>query len=88
MRHIKSFNEVNGTELVGNMGPAYGNTKLDRKLPNIGYIYHDLSNKIYTEDEYLDIYNEYLKMGGTPLFGFSLDNLNKVLNMIKKEIIE
>ena len=74
--------EVSGTELVGPVGPAYGETRLQNK--NISYhdtnvIYCDLDSKFYTIDDYNAIYQEYLKNGGKPLDGFSLENIIEIL---------
>ena len=74
--------EVSGTELVGPVGPAYGETRQQNK--NISYhdtnvIYCDLDSKFYTIDDYNAIYQEYLKSGGKPLDGFSLENIEAIL---------
>jgi hypothetical protein len=73
MIHIKGFisfinEEISGTELVGPMGPAYGETGLQNKTINnsdTNVIYSELGNRIYTEDEYVQLY-DYLKSGGSP----------------------
>ena len=84
---IKSFNqfinEVSGTELVGPVGPAYGETRLQNKTitdKNTRVIYSDIDDKFYTIDEYNDLYIEYLKKGGKPLEGFSQENLAILLS--------
>jgi hypothetical protein len=74
MIHIKGFisfinEEISGTELVGPMGPAYGETGLQNKTINnsdTNVIYSELGNRIYTEDEYVQLYGDYLKSGGSP----------------------
>ena len=86
---IKSFKqfineEVSGTELVGPVGPAYGETRLQNKTINshdTNVIFCDLDSKFYTIDDYNNIYGEYLKNGGKPLDGFSLEN---IIEIIKK----
>ena len=84
---IKTFSqfineEVSGTELVGPVGPAYGETRLQNKTVtshDTNVIYCDLDSKFYTIDDYNNIYQEYLKRGGKPLDGFSLDNIIEIL---------
>jgi hypothetical protein len=84
---IKTFRqfineEVSGTELVGPVGPAYGETRLQNKTVtshDTNVIYCDLDSKFYTIDDYNNIYQEYLKNGGKPLDGFSLENIIKII---------
>ena len=85
---IKRFNdfikeEVSGTELVGPMGPGYGETGLQNKTVtshDTSVIFCDLDSKFYTIDDYNNIYQEYLKKGGKPLDGFSLENIIKIIS--------
>lgn len=88
---IKSFcnfinEEVSGTELVGPVGPAYGETRLQNKTVNqhnTNIIFSDIDNKFYTIEEFNDIYQDYLKSGGTPLpDGFNLENLQNILTFL------
>lgn len=75
--------EVSGTELVGPIGPSYGETRIQNKTINNHHttvILSNITNKLYTIDEYNDIYNEYLKLGGSPLCGFNSDNLDMILS--------
>jgi len=84
---IKNFEqfineEISGTELVGPVGPAYGETRTQNKT--VSYhdtkvIYCDLDSKFYTIDDYNNIYQNYLKNGGSPLEGISLDNIVSIL---------
>jgi hypothetical protein len=74
--------EVNGTELIGPMGPGYGETGLQNKTVtshDTNVIFCDLDSKFYTIDDYNNIYSSYLKNGGKPLDGFSLDNIIEIL---------
>ena len=83
---FKKFNEVNGTELVGHMGPAYGDTKLTNTTINKNdttVIFSDLDGNFYTQDEYYQLYNNYLKEGGSPLEGFTKENIDKILTFIQ-----
>jgi len=87
IKGYKQFLEaISGTELVGHMGPNYGeedNSPM-KKLGMTDVIYSDIFARIVTYDEYQDLYFNYLKRGGTPLQGFNLENLNKVLDSIKE----
>ena len=83
---IKSFSQFNeaisGTELVGPVGPAYGETRLQNKTISSHHttvFSSDIDNKFYTEDEFNELYNEYLKRGGKPLSGFNKENLEEML---------
>lgn len=92
MMRIKKYysfiNEISGTELVGPVGPGYGETRLQNKTvdsSDTNVIYSELDGRIYTEDEYIDIYNNYLKSGGKPLDGFNIDNINTILSYIQDD---
>ena len=94
MNFLKSFNSFNeaisGTELVGPVGPAYGYTGIRNKTisrNDASVLFSDVDNKFYTQDEFYEKYNEYLKLGGQPIEGesyprFNLINLNKLLYFI------
>lgn len=87
---LKRFNqfikeEISGTELIGPVGPAYGETRLQNKTINANdtnVIYSDIDSRIYTLDEYNDLYGDYLKLGGKPLHGFTKENIDTILNFI------
>lgn len=83
IKSFLQFNEsISGTELVGPVGPAYGETRLQNKTISSHHttvLSSDEDGKFYTEDEYNDLYNEYLKRGGKPLSGFSKENLEEML---------
>lgn len=70
------------TAPVGPMGPNYGSIKL-RNSTITSYdtevIYSEIDSKIYTYNDYQDLYQDYLKMGGKPLHGFNLENINRIL---------
>ena len=79
---IKKFNdfineEVSGTELVGHIGPAYGETGLQNKTisqTNTSLVNvkdgenknskNDLTKDLFFEDDYVQLHNDYLKAGG------------------------
>ena len=89
---IKKFNkfiteEISGTELVGPIGPAYGETRLQNKTVDASdttVVFSDLDNKFYSEDEFNDIYNNYLKSGGIPFQGgYCKENIDKILDFLQ-----
>lgn len=84
IKRFKEFNEaISGTELVGPVGPNYGDTQIKNKTisgNDTSVIYSDLTGEIYTYDDYNSIYQEYLKKGGEPLHGFNLENLERILS--------
>lgn len=93
---IKKFNqyikEISGTELVGPIGPAYGDVKIHNKTINTKHtdvVYSEIDNKFYTIDDYQELYNRYLKKGGKPFnkgnSNFSEQNINTILAFLKKE---
>ena len=87
IKSFKKFNEeLSGTELIGPVGPAYGETGLQNKtidFHNTNVILSELDNKFYTIDEYNDLYNQYLKSGGKPLDGFNRENLEIIIDFMQ-----
>ena len=87
IKNYKSFLEaISGTELVGHMGPNYGeedNSPM-KKLGTTDVIYSDMFGKMVLYDDYQNLYMDYLKKGGTPLQGFNLENLDKVLGVLNE----
>lgn len=81
IKRFEEFNEaISGTELVGNvsMGVGYGETKLQNKTINNRhtsakyskgfknpYSSNSLTDDIYFDDQYSDIYNRYIKSLGS-----------------------
>lgn len=88
---IKRFKDfvlegISGTEMVGPMGPAYGDTKLKNKTIShldTDIILCELDDKFYTRDEYNDVYQEYLKNSGKPLMGFNRENLDIIIDFLQ-----
>jgi hypothetical protein len=89
---IKKFNkfiteEISGTELVGPVGPAYGETRLQNKTVDASdttVVFSDLDSKFYSEDEFNELYNNYLKSGGIPLQdGYCKENIDKILDFLQ-----
>lgn len=70
------------TAPVGPMGPNYGTVKLRNSTistDDTEVIYSEIDSKIYTYDDYQEIYQDYLKRGGKPLHGFNVENLTTIL---------
>jgi len=86
-KYKKFIEAISGTELVGrHMGPNYPTNELPTTLKqkDTNVIYSELFGRIVTYDEYQDLYFNYLKKGGKPLNGFTKDNLEKVLDIVKE----
>ena len=85
IKNYKSFLEsISGTELVGHMEPNYGeedNSPM-KKLGTTDVIRSDIFGIMVLYDDYQNLYMDYLKKGGTPLQGFNLENLDKVLGVL------
>jgi len=83
---IEFIKEISGTEMVGPVGPAYGETRLQNKTISSNdteVIYCDLNDKFYTVDEYNDLYNDYLKQSGPPLAtGFNKENIDTIIDYL------
>ena len=80
---IKKFKDFKEAVIVGPIGPAYGDTHLPNKTidgHDTSVIYSEMSGRIWTEDEWNDLYVGYLKAGGKPLNGFSKENIEFVLD--------
>jgi hypothetical protein len=86
---IKKFQQflesISGTELIGSLGPGIGSQKLSNTITSndTSVIASDITGKIYTFDDYNDLYEEYLKKGGKPLKdGFIKSNLEIILTKL------
>lgn len=89
IKKFKSFQEsISGTELVGHMGPNYGEWVSPNTISSADteVIHSEITDKIYTKDDYDEVYQEYLKKGGTPLHGFNKQNLDNILHFLKINI--
>jgi hypothetical protein len=88
-KFCKFVNEVNGTELVGpEMGMGFGTTPLNNNTISSSdtlVIFSDLTNTIYTLDDYNQLYQDYLKMGYGPLNGFTKENLEKIIVSLQEQ---
>lgn len=81
----KYCESISGTELIGHMGPNYGEWMSPNTISNsdTNLIYSDVNDKFYNEDDYHETYNQYLKKGGTPLQGgFSKKNIDTIIHFL------
>lgn len=84
-KYQQFIESISGMELVGPIGPAYGETGLQNKtvtFHDTNIILSEIDNRFYTIDEYNDLYSDYLKHGGEPLDGFNRENLDTAINFI------
>jgi hypothetical protein len=85
MKNIKTYKQykesVSGTMDTMPYGPGMPRQELKNTLDNSDteLIYSKITDKIYTKDEYDEMYNDYLKKGGKPLIGFNKENLESIL---------
>lgn len=92
---------ISGTELVVSVGPAYGETRLQNKTINTRHTSsfrisgfknqnskNSLTDEIFFEDDYSDIYNQYLKAGGSQsnLTTDTEKNMEIMLDFLNKKI--
>jgi len=86
IRTFKQFLEaVSGTigTFYGDFGPASERPKSPNTITSADtkVIASDLTGKIYTYDDYNNLYEDYLKKGGKPLEGgFTQENLDLILS--------
>ncbi len=62
---FKAYNEVSGTELVGKIGPGYGD--VDPKNNTISRMHTDIfssDGELLSWDQYQEYINDFLKNGG------------------------
>lgn len=85
IQNFKSFTEaISGTEMIGSMGPNYGQSIGPTTLTSgdTETVYSEIKDKIFSKDEYDELYHQYLAKGGTPLHGFNKENLEAVIDFM------
>ena len=92
IKGYKQFLEaISGTELVGHMGPNYGeedNSPM-KKLGTTDVIYSELFDVVFSHDQYQDLYNQYRKnLGQELLQEFTLENLDKILTFLREKKVD
>jgi hypothetical protein len=89
IKKFHTFTEsISGTELtnVGDYwGPGYGQQKLPITLStsDTTIVRSEIDGEFYTQDDWWELYNEYISKGGRPLEGFTKLNLDLVLDFLK-----
>jgi len=88
IKNFKTFTEsISGWELVGkDMGPNYPQQKLQNTInKNHTTIINGIDDNFYTVDDYLELYNNYLKNGNPPIpGGFNKKNLDTIITTNSK----
>ena len=72
----KEFKEsISGTLDLEFREPNYGSTNIPNTLmnQNLEIITSDISGKSYTLDDFIELYNNYLKNGGNPIKNISFN---------------
>jgi uncharacterized protein YvpB len=86
IKKFKSFVEsISGWELVGkDMGPNYPQQKLQNTInKNHTTVINGIDDNFYTVDDYLELYNNYLKSGNPPIEGgFNKKNLDIIITSL------
>lgn len=88
MNKIKKFQEFNesisGTFDVMPYGPGFPRPDFPTTLgqSNTTVLFSNLTQEFYTENDYQELYQDYLKKGGKPLQGFNLQNLELILSKL------
>ena len=89
IRKFKNFTEsISGTELMGSMGPNYGQQVLPNSITSSDtqVIMSDVDGNLYTKDDYDNFYQDYLKNNGKPLNNseFNRENLTEVMAFLSQ----
>lgn len=101
IKNYKNFisEEISGTELVGPIGPAYGETRTQNKTVNRSHTslvgvedrtnpdsQNELTSDLFFVDDYNKIFNDYLKSGGdqTQLTGNKQDDIALMLDFLQE----
>ena len=88
MNKIKKFQEFNeaisGTFDVMPYGPGFPRPDFPTTLAqsNTTVLFSNITQEFYTENDYQELYQDYLKKGGKPLQGFNLQNLELILSKL------
>ena len=86
MKNIKTFKKyvesISGTIDTMPFGPGMPRQDLKNTISqsDTEIIYTEVTDEMYTKDQYDDMYNKYLEKGGKPLIGFNKKNLETILS--------
>lgn len=87
IKNWKEFKEsISGTLDLEFREPNYGTTKIPNTLmnKNLEIITSDISGKSYTLDDFNELYNIYLKNGGSPIKNISFNKRD--IQILESEI--
>jgi hypothetical protein len=85
IKKFKDFNEaISGTFDVMPYGPGFPRADFPTTLgqSNTTILFSNITQEFYTENDYQELYQDYLKKGGKPLQGFNLQNLDLILSQL------
>ncbi len=88
MTKIKNFNEFNeaisGTLDTMPFGPGFPRAEFPATIGRASttVLFSPTTEEFYTENDYQDLYQDYLKKVGKPLVGFNIQNLETVLSAL------
>jgi hypothetical protein len=76
---------ISGTEMIGSMGPNFGQPILGTPpaITDVTLIRSEVDGKMYTREEYDEVYKKYIAGGGEPLSGYTTANLDRILSEIE-----
>lgn len=86
IKNYKQFLEAVSGTLAPVRGPGYPEMELRPTISQMdtNVVFDDGTDKIYSEDEYDELYRNYLQNGGVPLMGgLNKENLEKILSFKK-----
>lgn len=89
LRYIEFINELSGTELVGPVGPAYGDINPKNNTINTSHtdiIYSDIDGSFYSESDFQELRNKYIiNFGKKQMIEFNSENIDEMLNYLKQK---
>jgi hypothetical protein len=81
MRFRTYLESISGTEMIGSMGPNYGTPVLRPgvDMGDVTLMHCSVDGKMYTKEEYDELYKQYIARGGKPLDGVNKSNLDLIV---------
>jgi len=81
LRYQAFTESISGTEMIGSMGPNYGHPVLGTppSITDVTVLQSEVDGRMYTREEYDEVYRRYLAGGGEPLTGYTKANLDRIL---------
>lgn len=84
IKNFEEFNEaISGTFDIMPYGPGFPRPEFPGTIgkSSTTILFSELTQQFYTDYDYQDLYQDYLKKGGKPLDGFNKQNLDTVLSL-------